>query len=109
MKSQNGSTNSGGEDLNFEEALSQLEKIVNQLESGELGLTKTLEKYEEGVGRLRQCYQLLKEAEGKIEVIVGLKQNGEPEAEPFELSNDSPEQKLAKKSTRRSSRSDLES
>ena len=41
----------------FEASLARLEEIVHQLEQGELGLNESLQRYEEGVARLRECQQ----------------------------------------------------
>ena len=47
----------------FEDALAQIEKIVADLERGGPAFSAALGKYENGVKLLRQCYQLLEEAE----------------------------------------------
>lgn len=59
-------------ELRFEDALKELETIVGKLEGGKLGLEDSLEQYEQGVGHLKQCYQLLRHAERKIELVNGL-------------------------------------
>ena len=56
--------------VEFETALKKLESIVGNLEGGELSLEQSLEAYEEGVNALKQCYALLKQAEGKIELLT---------------------------------------
>ena len=66
----------------FEECLTRLEKIVNELEKGELPLEKALALFEEGVQLSSSCRKELDEAEGKIEILM--KQNGKLQAEPFE-------------------------
>ena len=53
----------------FEEALKKLEKIVSDLETGELSLDEALKKYEEGVKLTRVCTEKLQQAEKKIEVL----------------------------------------
>ena len=58
------------EKLNFEQALKRLEKIVNQLESGELGLEDSLHLFEEGIKLSRLCDKKLKMAERKIEILT---------------------------------------
>ena len=52
--------------------LKELETIVVKLEGGKLGLEDSLEQYEQGVQHLKQCYQLLRHAERKIELVSGL-------------------------------------
>ena len=54
----------------FEEHLAELESIVEELESGDLSLDASLERYEEGVKRLKQCYDLLRSAEAKVKLLV---------------------------------------
>jgi exodeoxyribonuclease VII small subunit len=54
----------------FEAALESLERIVEQLESGELSLEDSLAAFEAGVGLVKQCNQKLNEVEKKIEVLV---------------------------------------
>ena len=58
------------EEIKFEDALKKLEKIVETLESGDVGLDESLKKYEEGVRLLRLCTIKLEEAEKKIEVLT---------------------------------------
>ena len=47
------------EKLTFEQSLADLEKIVQELEDGELSMDDALASYEVGIGRLKRCYQLL--------------------------------------------------
>ena len=62
----------------------ELEKIVAELESGKLGLSDALARYEEGVKHLKGCQQLLEMAERKIELLSGVDADGNPITEPFE-------------------------
>ena len=55
---------------NFEEALEQLENIVENMESGELSLEDALVAFENGIKLTRECQQALKDAEQKIEVLT---------------------------------------
>ncbi|UCD72429.1 MAG: exodeoxyribonuclease VII small subunit [Syntrophobacterales bacterium] len=67
----------------FEDALSQLESIVAQLEDGDLPLAESLKLFEEGIKLSRFCNQKLNEAQKKVEVL--LKENGgDLEPHPFE-------------------------
>jgi exodeoxyribonuclease VII small subunit len=54
---------------NFEEALTELETIAQQLESGELGLDEAIERYGEGISYARYCQKKLEDAERKIEIL----------------------------------------
>jgi exodeoxyribonuclease VII small subunit len=68
--------------VKFEECLERLEKIVKELEKGEVALEKSLTLFEEGMQLSATCRKQLEEAEGKIEIL--LKQNGKLQTEPFE-------------------------
>jgi exodeoxyribonuclease VII small subunit len=86
----------------FEESLEQLEKIVADLESGKLGLSEALERYEQGVKHLKSCQQLLERAERKIELLSGVDADGNPITQPFEeADDDSLEAKAAARGQRR--------
>jgi exodeoxyribonuclease VII small subunit len=71
----------------FEECLQRLEKIVDQLEKGEIPLEQALKLFEEGIALSNSCRTELEDAEGKVEIL--LKQNGKLQAEPFEAAADS--------------------
>ena len=66
----------------FEECLQRLEKIVHELEKGEVPLEKSLTLFEEGMNLSSACRKELEQAEGKVEIL--LKKNGKLQAEPFE-------------------------
>ena len=70
----------------------ELEKIVGQLETGELPLEEALELFEQGIGLARRCQLQLEEAERKVELL--LRERGEIKAVPFSsqksVQNDSP-------------------
>ena len=70
-----------------EECLRRLEKIVDQLEKGEIPLEQALKLFEEGIELSNNCRKELEDAEGKVEIL--LKQNGKIQAEPFEATADS--------------------
>lgn len=66
----------------FEECLQRLEKIVQELEKGEVPLEQSLTLFEEGMQLSGACRKELEQAEGKVEIL--LKQNGRLQVEPFE-------------------------
>ena len=68
--------------VKFEDCLERLEKIVRELENGEVPLEKSLTLFEEGMQLSATCRKQLEEAEGKVEIL--LKQNGKLQTEPFE-------------------------
>lgn len=75
--------------------------IVGQLESGRLGLEQALERYEAGVRHLKHCHQALRQAERKIELLVGIHENGVAVTRPFDDDAVSLEEKHAARSRRR--------
>lgn len=88
----------------FEESLEELEKIVAELESGTLGLSDALARYEEGVKHLKGCQRLLEMAERKIELLSGVDADGNPISERFEEGEtESLEAKAAARGQRRTS------
>jgi exodeoxyribonuclease VII small subunit len=54
---------------NFEEAVDELERILSDIEAGELGLEETLVKYERGNFLVQHCREVLNAAEKQIELI----------------------------------------
>lgn len=57
-------------EMKFEDALKKLEKIVSDLESGDLALDDSLKKYEEGVKLAQFCSKKLESARKKVEILV---------------------------------------
>jgi len=75
----------------FEASLEALERIVHQLEDGDLPLEKSLELFEQGIRLSRECQERLSQAERRIEILLRDNQ-GKPVASPFkEPVNDTPE------------------
>ncbi len=56
--------------IDFESTLEQLEELVQQMESGELGLEASLKAFERGVKLTRQCQTALKNAELKVQALT---------------------------------------
>ncbi len=71
-------------DIKFEDALNSLEKIVKQLEEGEVSLDNSLKMFEEGIHLSRICAKKLEETEKKIEILVKTKE-GDIIKKPFDL------------------------
>lgn len=67
----------------FEEALAQLQTIVQALESGKLTLQDSLSQYEVGIGLLKQCYDSLDSVEQKIRLLVDVDEEGRARTQPF--------------------------
>ncbi len=60
----------GNSDKDFEASLKKLENIVRELESGEVGLSESLNRFEEGVTLYRSCRETLEKAEKKIKILT---------------------------------------
>lgn len=54
----------------FEHALAELEEIVSQMESGEISLEASLEKFERGITLVRASQQQLSNAEQKVKILL---------------------------------------
>jgi len=67
----------------FDNALKRLEEIVEQLESGQLGLEESLSRFEEGVKISVFCQEELQKTDGKVSLLIK-KLNGEMELKEFE-------------------------
>jgi exodeoxyribonuclease VII small subunit len=65
----------------FEDALTELEQLVNRLERGELSLEESLQVFERGVNLTRTCQKALQEAEQKVQILI--EKNGNQTLEPF--------------------------
>jgi exodeoxyribonuclease VII small subunit len=65
----------------FEQCLDELEKIVKELEAGDLPLERSLELFEKAMSLSESCRRQLEEAETRIEMLV--KKEGRLQAEPF--------------------------
>lgn len=65
----------------FEQALAELEKLVERLERGDLPLDEALKTFERGVALTRHCQTALKAAQQKVEIL--LKKGGRSELQPF--------------------------
>ena len=75
-------------EMKFEEALKKLEKIVEDLENGDLSLDEALKKYQEGIEISRQCSSRLEATKKKIDMLTKNKK-GEFELKPInELKSD---------------------
>jgi exodeoxyribonuclease VII small subunit len=68
----------------FEQALTELERVVRDLEDGKTGLEESLRRYEQGVALLKRCYGQLRQAEQRITELTGLDAAGNPVTRSFE-------------------------
>ncbi len=74
--------------FDFEGTLKELERIVNAIEQGGVGLAESLELFTKGAKLVKECQQALKTAEQKIKILSGkdlaefdLSRNDEKQAE----------------------------
>ena len=72
--------------VDLEKSLSQLEALVEELESGDLPLEKAMKKFEDGIKLTRGCQTALRDAEQKVEIL--LKSAGSEDLEDFEVDID---------------------
>ncbi|QDU71302.1 exodeoxyribonuclease VII small subunit [Mucisphaera calidilacus] len=55
--------------LSFEEAIDELEGVIEAIEAGEIGLEEVLKRYERGVGLIHRCRDVLERAESKLKKL----------------------------------------
>ena len=65
----------------FEDALKELEALVEKMERGDLSLEESLQYFERGVTLTRHCQQALQEAEQKVEIL--LEKGEQSDVKPF--------------------------
>lgn len=68
-------------ELNFEQAIEELEVIAQELESGKLNLDESIKKFEDGMKLSKKCSEYLENAEKKITVLI--EKDGEIAEENF--------------------------
>lgn len=61
--------------IDFEQALDQLEELVEDMENGDLTLEESLKAFEQGIKLTRECQTALSEAEQKVQMLI--EENGE--------------------------------
>ena len=70
------------QNMDFEQAMQELESLVDKMESGELSLEDSLKYFEQGVKLTRQCQASLKDAEQKVSIL--LSEDNQSELEDFD-------------------------
>lgn len=70
------------EQPSFEQSLSELEALVERMESGELSLEESLGAFEQGIALTKSCQQALQAAEHKVEILTA--RTRDATTEPFE-------------------------
>ncbi len=74
------------ETLSFEQALAELEALVDAMEKAELSLEESLKAFERGVALTHICRKALADAEQKVEVLT--RKSADAELEPFRSDDD---------------------
>jgi len=69
-------------ELNFEQAIEELEVIAQELESGKLNLDDSIKKFEDGMKLSKKCTEYLESAEKRINILIN--KDGEISEESFE-------------------------
>jgi exodeoxyribonuclease VII small subunit len=72
------------DNFDFEQALADLEELVSSMEDGELSLEESLQAFEKGIKLTRDCQLALKQAEQKVQKLVG----DDGETEPFAVADE---------------------
>jgi exodeoxyribonuclease VII small subunit len=67
--------------VSFEASMDELEKVVKELEGGDLSLDRSLELFERGMSLSDACRKQLEEAETRVEMLI--RKDGKTVAEPF--------------------------
>jgi exodeoxyribonuclease VII small subunit len=65
----------------FESSMDELEKVVKELEGGDLSLDRSLQLFERGMSLSDTCRKQLEEAETRVEMLI--RKDGKITAEPF--------------------------
>lgn len=78
-----GTSNPHSDPADFEDAMADARAIVARLESGDVPLAEALLDYERGIGRLRDCQQILETAEAKVNLLSGFDADGNPVITPM--------------------------
>ena len=65
----------------FEASLDELEKVVKELEAGDLPLERSLELFEKGMALSETCRKQLENAETRVEMLI--RKEGKLQPEPF--------------------------
>lgn len=72
-------------EMKFEEALKKLEKIVSDLEAGDMSLEESLSKYEEGIKLSKICSRQLEAAKSRVELLM--KSGSKFDIKPFDVAS----------------------
>lgn len=68
--------------FHFEQALGELERLVQRLEQADLPLETAIQEFERGAALARQCREALTQAEQRVQILT--ERNGQPELQNFQ-------------------------
>ncbi len=85
--------------LDFEQSLTELQTLVERLESGELSLEESLGAFEQGIRLTRECQTSLSQAEQKVQIL--LERDGELSEAPFDAEGDEAWSRPTRRAARR--------
>ena len=68
----------------IEQAMAELQQIVDTLESGQTPLMDSMSQYERGMNLLKTCHQQLEQAAQRIEIVTGVDRDGNAVTAPFD-------------------------
>lgn len=68
----------------IEDAMEELQEIVETLESGQTALVDSMSKYERGMSLLKSCHEQLEQAAQRIEIVTGMDRDGNAIVAPFD-------------------------
>ena len=74
------------QEITFEAAFDQLERIVDELQAGDLDLSASLASYERGVSLLARCQSLLDGVDRSVALLTGVNIDGSPITAAFDAS-----------------------
>ncbi|WP_130807135.1 exodeoxyribonuclease VII small subunit [Senegalia massiliensis] len=57
-------------ELKFEEAIDELDNIIERLEKGDITIDSALDEFKKGIDLYKHCYKKIEETEGKIKLIL---------------------------------------
>lgn len=76
------------EKLTFEQAMGRLEKIVEAIEQGKIGLEDSIKQFEEGMSLIQHCRTVLSQAELKIQQLQASGESGVAPSKNVEVGGD---------------------
>lgn len=89
--------------LDFESQYQGLVECVSRLESGQLSLDDALSAYQKGIGLVQNCRTTLNQAQARVEQILSVDAQGQPQTAPLNLDVDTPDALKPQKKSRSSS------